>query len=92
MSYVVGLSSLSKVKNYFILFFLSRRGGERVCVFAVFFAPIPEKGIPDCIAHGPITVFKFLWYPIRKGDINHVNCFVLCFHRGFGVSGVSVPC
>ena len=34
-------------------FFLSRKG-ERGCVFAVFFAPFPEKGILDYIAHRPI--------------------------------------
>ena len=50
MCYVVGLSSLSKVK---IFFFLSRRG-ERGCAFAVFFAPFLEKGILDYIAHRPI--------------------------------------
>jgi len=50
--YVVGLSSLSKVKK-FLFFFLSQQGG-RGCVFAVFFAPIPEKGISDFIAHGSI--------------------------------------
>jgi len=49
MSYVVGISSPSKVKKY-LLFFLSRRG-ERGHVFAVFFAPFPEKGILDFIAH-----------------------------------------
>ena len=40
------------VKN-FLFFFLSRKG-ERGCVFAVFFAPFPEKGILDYIAHRPI--------------------------------------
>jgi len=50
--YVVGLSSPSMVKNFF-LFLLSQRG-ERGRVFAVFFAPFPEKGIPDYIAHRPI--------------------------------------
>ena len=49
---VVGLSSLSKVKK-FLFFFLSRKG-ERGCVFAVFFSPIPEKEILDFIAHGSI--------------------------------------
>jgi len=43
-----------------LFFFLSQQGG-RGCVFAVFFAPIPEKGISDFIAHGSIiqvlTVF-----------------------------------
>ena len=34
-------------------FFLSQQGGEG-CVFAVFFAPIPEKEILDFIAHGSI--------------------------------------
>jgi len=50
------------VKN-FLFFFLSRRG-ERGRVFAVFFAPFPEKGILDYIAHRPIiqvfTVFILL--------------------------------
>ena len=32
---------------------LSQQGG-RGCVFAVLFAPIPEKGISDFIAHGSI--------------------------------------
>ena len=62
MCYVVGLSSLSKVKK-FLFFFLSQQGG-RGCVFAVFFAPIPEKGISDFIAHGSIiqvhTVVHFV--------------------------------
>jgi len=50
--HVVGLSSLGKVKK-FLFFFLSQQGG-RGCVFAVFFAPIPEKGILDFTAHGSI--------------------------------------
>jgi len=50
--YVVGLSSPSKVKK-FCFFFPSRRG-EGGRVFAVFFAPFPEKGILDFIAHRPI--------------------------------------
>jgi len=50
--YVVGLSSLSKVKK-FLFFYLSRKG-ERGCVFAVFFSPVPEKEILDFIAHGSI--------------------------------------
>jgi len=50
--YVVGLSSPSMVKKFFF-FFLSQRGGMGR-VFAVFFAPYPEKGIPDYIAHRPI--------------------------------------
>ena len=63
MCYVVGLSSPSKVKK-FLFFFLSRRGG-RGRVFAVFFAPFPEKGILDFIAHRPIIqLFKFLRYAI----------------------------
>jgi len=61
--YVVGLSSPSLVKN-FLFFFLSQRGG-RGRVFAVFFAPFPEKGIPDYIAHRPIvqvfTVMGHIW-------------------------------
>jgi len=44
----------------FLFFFLSQRG-ERGRVFAVFFAPFPEKGIPDYIAHRPIIqVFTVL--------------------------------
>ena len=47
----------------FLFFFLSERGGMGR-VFAVFFAPYPEKGIPDYIAHRPIiqvfTVVKVL--------------------------------
>jgi len=50
--YVVGLSSLSKVLKF--LFFLLSQKGERCCVFAVFFAPVPEKEILDFIAHGSI--------------------------------------
>jgi len=42
---------LSKVKKKFL--FLSEQG-ERGRVFAVFFAPIPEKGISDFIAQGSI--------------------------------------
>ena len=52
MYYVVGLSSLNKVKKL-LFFFLSEQGGGG-CVFAVFFAPIPEKGISDFIVHGSI--------------------------------------
>ena len=36
-----------------IFFFLSQQE-EGGCVFAVFFAPIPEKEISDFIAHGSI--------------------------------------
>jgi len=50
--YVVGLSSPGMVKKL-LFFFLSRKGG-RGRVFAVFFAPFPEKGILDCMAHRPI--------------------------------------
>jgi len=50
--HVVGLSSLSKVKK--ILFFFLPRKGERDCVFAVFFASVPEKEILDFIAHGSL--------------------------------------
>ena len=52
MCYVVGLSSLSKVKKPLFLF-LSQQGGEG-CVFAVFFAPIPEKAIWDFIAQSSV--------------------------------------
>ena len=37
-----------------ILFFFLSRKGERGYVFAVVFAPFPEKGILDYIAHRPI--------------------------------------
>jgi len=57
--YVVGLSSPSEVKKF--LFFLSRRG-ERGRVFAVFFAPFPEKGILDFIAHRPIIQVFTVWW------------------------------
>jgi len=43
---------LVRSRNFFLLF-LSRKG-ERDCVFAVFFAPVPEKEILDLIAHGSI--------------------------------------
>ena len=52
MRYVVGLSSLSKVKNFF-LFFLSVSEGERGCVFTT----IPEKEILDFITEGSIRIF-----------------------------------
>ena len=52
MCYVVGISSLSKDKN-FLFFFLSRKG-ERGCVFAAFLALVPEKEILDFIAHSSI--------------------------------------
>jgi len=56
--YVVGLSSPSKVKKFF---FFSVPEGGRGRVFAVFFAPFPEKGILDFIAHRPIIqVFTVL--------------------------------
>ena len=59
MCYVVGLSSLGKVKKS-LFFFLSRKG-ERVCVFAGFFSPVLEKEILGFIAHGSIIqVFKVL--------------------------------
>ena len=47
--HIVGLSSPSKVRKLFY-FFLSRR---RPC-FCCVFAPFPEKGILDFIAHRPI--------------------------------------
>jgi len=54
---------LSKVKKFFF-FFLSRKG-ERGCVFAVFFSPIPEKEILDFIAHGStIQVFTVIMTPV----------------------------
>ena len=61
MCYVIGISSLSEIiKNNFYLF-LSRKG-EAGCVFAVFFAPVPEKGILDFIAHCSL----FESFPIRS--------------------------
>jgi len=50
------------------LFFLSRKG-ERGCVFAVFFAPVPEEEILDFIAHGSIGGFGWfgaLFARLRK--------------------------
>jgi len=41
------------VRSGIFLVFLSR-SGEGGRVFAVFFAPFPEKGILDFIAHRPI--------------------------------------
>jgi len=37
------------------------RKGERGCVFAVFFAPFPEKGILDLIVHGSIIRVLTVW-------------------------------
>jgi len=34
--------------------------GEGGCVFAVFFALFPEKGILDFIAHGSVQIFTVL--------------------------------
>ena len=65
MCYVVGLSSLSKVKK-FLFFFLSRKG-ERGCVFAVFFSPVPEKEILDFIAHGSIIQVFTVQVYVRVG-------------------------
>ena len=39
-------------RETFVFFSVSAGGGG--CVFAVFSAPIPEKGISDFIAHGSI--------------------------------------
>ena len=47
--YVVGLSSLSKVKKFVFLSWKRERG----CVFGVFFARFLEKGSLDYIAHRP---------------------------------------
>ena len=59
--YVVGLSSLAvRPSNFLFLFCLG--GGERGSVFAVFFAPFPEKGILNHIAHGPIIQVLNLRY------------------------------
>jgi len=49
-----------------IFFFLSQRG-ERGRVFAVFFAPFPEKGIPDYIAHRPIIQVFTVAHLVLKG-------------------------
>ena len=49
------------VNEKFGFFFLSREG-ERGCVFAVFLAPFPEKGILDFTAHGStVPVFTISW-------------------------------
>ena len=42
---------LSVRSGFFSSFFLSQQG-ERGCVFAVFFDPVPEEGVLDFIAHG----------------------------------------
>jgi len=44
------------VRSRFFLFFFSVLEGGKGCVFAVFLAPFPEKGILDFIAHGSVTV------------------------------------
>ena len=49
--YVVGLSSLGKVRNF--LFFSVSEGGMGLC-FCYVFTPFLEKGILDYIAHRPI--------------------------------------
>jgi len=64
--YVVGHSSLSKVGK--ILFFLLSQEGERCCVFAVYFAPVPVKEILDFIAHGSIIRV----FTVEKVVILHV--------------------
>ena len=46
---------LSVRPGIFSSFFLSQQG-ERGCVFAMFFAPIPEKGISDFIAHRSVAL------------------------------------
>ena len=71
MCYAVGLSSLSKVKK-FLLFFLSQQG-EGGCVFAVFFAPIPEKGISDSIAHGSIIQVLTVVHLHEVAILNHIH-------------------
>ena len=56
MCYVVGLSSLSKVKNFFSS--SVSEGGKGLC-FCCVFSPVQEKEILDFIAHGSIIqVFK----------------------------------
>ena len=61
---------LSVRSRNFSFFFLSQQG-EGGCVFAVFFAPIPEKGILDFIAHGSIiqVLTVGLLAPGRLGKI-----------------------
>ena len=57
MFHVVELSSQQGQEIF--VFFLSQQ--KESCVFAVFFAPIAEKGIPNFIAHGSIIqVFMVL--------------------------------
>ena len=52
-----------------IIIFLSQQG-ERGCVFAVFFAPIPEKGILDFIAQGSIF-WDFTVYSRGRVEVGH---------------------
>ena len=52
------------VRSRNVVFFLSQQG-ERGRVFAVFFAPILEKGISEFIAHGT-AVFKDKSTEIKK--------------------------
>ena len=67
MRYVVGLSSLSKVRK---LFFSVSEGGKGLC-FCCAFCPLLEKGILNYIAHPPIiqvfTVYRTrgLRYPAQ---------------------------
>ena len=53
MYYVVGLSSRSRVKKFNLFNFSFSEEGKG-CVFAVFFAHVPEKEILDFIARGSI--------------------------------------
>jgi len=51
------------------LFFFCLRRGERGRVFAVFFAPFPEKGILAYISHRPIIqVFTVVLY----ANLSHI--------------------
>ena len=59
-----------KPRNF--CFFLSQQGG-RGCVFAVFFAPIPEQGIPDFIAHGSIIRVLRYCHPAYHWGISTTN-------------------
>jgi len=57
--------------------FLSQQG-RRGCVFAVFFTPIPEKGISDFIAHGSI---------IRVFTV-HSRCVILLLYSSTSTTAI----
>ena len=60
MAYIIGLSSLSKVKKLLFFFLSQQEGGG--CVFAIFFTPNPKKEISNFIAHSSIIqVLTVIW-------------------------------